>query len=138
MVKIGKLAGGLLARTGDDFYLVGELKVPCDWTAAGFQDPGEIAALERHYLKLTPLPGTNPEIAEPYLELSSEISGDALGKLLYERMVIQRNASVSERIWDLIFDAEENEGRTVVNVDWLAEIPGEIWEIVRDQILTCL
>ena len=136
MAKIGRLAGGLLAKTGDEYYLVGELKIPCDWAKAGFEDPGEIAALERHYLKLTPLASPGPELAEPCLEMGVE--GEALAKLLYERLVIHRNASVSERLWDLIFDAEENAGRALVNGDWLAAMPKEIWEIVRDEVLSCL
>ncbi|MCR9141828.1 MAG: precorrin-3B C(17)-methyltransferase [bacterium] len=136
MAKTGRIAGGLIAQSGEDYYLVGELKIPCDWAAAGFEDPGEIKALERHYLKLTPLADARPEISEPYLEI--DLEGEKLAQLLYRRLVIHRNASVSERLWDLIFDAEENEGQTVVNADWLARMPEEIWEIVRDEVLQCL
>ena len=137
MAQVGRLAGALLAKSGDDYHLVGELKIPCDWTAAGFQDPGEIAALQRHYVKLTPLAGaTSPEISEPYLTIDME--GEKLAETLYARLAIHRNASVSERLWDLIFDAEENEDETIVDGNWLAEMPGEIWEIVRGEVLRCV
>jgi hypothetical protein len=137
MARVGRLAGALLAETGGEFFLVGNTKEPCDFEAAGFESPGEIDALERRYIRLAPRRAV--ELAAPYLRL--DLEGEALAALLAERLLIERNASVSDRLWRLLIDPsgqEELPQDEAVDARWLAEIPAPIWRIVRDTVLRCL
>ena len=137
MARVGRLAGALLAETGGEFFLVGNTKEPCDFEAAGFESPGEIDALERRYIRLAPRRAV--ELAAPYLRL--DLEGEALAALLAERLLIERNASVSDRLWRLLIDPsgqEELPEDEAVDARWLAEIPAPIWGIVRDTVLRCL
>lgn len=137
MARVGRLAGALLAESGGEFFLVGNTKEPCDFEAEGFESPGEIDARERRYIRLVPR-GT-VELAAPCLTL--ELEGEALAALLAERLLIERNASVSDRLWRLLMDPsgqEELPEDKVVDARWLAEIPALIWAIVRDTVLRCL
>ncbi len=137
MARVGRLAGALLAETGGEFFLVGNTKEPCDFEAAGFESPGEIDALERRYIRLAPRRAV--ELAAPHLRL--DLEGEALAVLLAERLLIERNASVSDRLWRLLIDPsgqEELPQDEAVDARWLAEIPAPIWGIVRDTVLRCL
>jgi hypothetical protein len=137
MARVGRLAGALLAETGGEFFLVGNTKEPCDFEAAGFESPGEINARERRYIKLAPQ--RTVRLAAPYLRL--ELEGEALAALLAERLLIERNASVSDRLWQLLMDPSgqgELPEDEAVDARWLAEIPAPIWGIVRDTVLRCL
>jgi hypothetical protein len=137
MARVGRLAGAILAETGGEFFLVGNTKEPCDFEAAGFESPGEIDALERRYIRLAPRRAV--ELATPYLRL--ELEGEELAALLAERLLIARNASVSDRLWQLLMDPsgqEEVPEDDAVDARWLSEIPAPIWGIVRDTVLRCL
>lgn len=137
MARVGRLAGAILAKSGGEFFLVGNTKEPCDFEAAGFESPGEIDALERRYIKLAPR--REVELAAPYLTL--DLEGEPLAALLAERLLIERNASVSDRLWRLLIDPSEQEELPedeAVDARWLAEIPTPIWAIVRDTVLRCL
>ena len=137
MARVGRLAGAILAETGGEFFLVGNTKEPCDFEAAGFEAPGEIDALERRYIRLAPR--RTVELAAPYLRL--DLEGEALAALLAERLLIERNASVSDRLWRLLIDPsgqEELPEEEAVDARWLVEIPAPIWGIVRDTVLRCL
>ena len=137
MARVGRIAGAILAETGGEFFLVGNTKEPCDFEAAGFESPGEIDALERRYIRLAPRRAV--ELAAPYLRL--DLEGEALAALLAERLLIERNASVSDRLWRLLIDPrgrEELPEDEAVDARWLAEIPAPIWGIVRDTVLRCL
>jgi hypothetical protein len=137
MARVGRLAGAILAETGGEFFLVGNTKEPCDFEAAGFEAPGEIDAVEDAYIRLVPRGAV--ELAAPYLTL--ELEGEALAALLAERLLIERNASVSDRLWRLLIDPsgqEEVPEDEAVDARWLPEIPAPIWGIVRDTVLRCL
>ncbi|MBF6569413.1 MAG: precorrin-3B C(17)-methyltransferase [Candidatus Binataceae bacterium] len=137
MARVGRLAGAILAETGGEFYLVGNTKEPCDFEAAGFESPGEIDALKKRYIKLAPLGAI--ELGAPYLKL--EVEGEALAALLAERLLIERNASVSDRLWRLLMDPsgqDEDPAGEAVDARWLGEIPAPLWGIVRDTVLRCL
>lgn len=137
MARVGRLAGAILAESAGDFFLVGNTKEPCDFEAAGFDPPGEIDALERRYIRLAPRRAI--ELAAPYLRL--DLEGEALAALLAERLLIERNASVSDRLWRLLMDPdgrEEPSDCEAVDARWLAEIPAPVWRIVRDTVLRCL
>jgi len=137
MARIGRLAGAILAETDGEFFLIGNTKEPCDFEAAGFESPDEIDALGRRYIRL--VPRRTIELAAPCLTL--ELEGEALAALLAERLLIERNASVSDRLWRLLMDPdgrEEPPEGEAVDARWLAEIPSPIWGIVRDTVLRCI
>jgi hypothetical protein len=137
MARVGRIAGAILAETGGEFFLVGNTKEPCDFEAAGFESPGEIDALGPRYMRLAPR--RTVELTAPYLRL--DLEGEALAVMLAERLLIERNASVSERLWRLLIDSsgqEELPEDEAVDARWLAEIPAPIWGIVRDTVLRCL
>lgn len=136
MAVVCRLAGALLIESVSEFFLVGNLKEPCDFSAAGFEEPIEIDATKEPYIRLT---AKNEIIVSgPCLTIDSD--GEALAKLLAERLIIARNGSVSDRLWRLIIDpsGQEEVPDSPVNATWLAEIPSQIWQIVRDTVLRCL
>lgn len=136
MARVGRLAGALLAESEGRFFLVGNPKEPCDFQAVGFEDPGEIDALARSFVELRPM----REIALDGPKLAVELEGEYLARLLAQRLLIERNGSVSERLWRLVTGAEDDEDEApagLVEADWLAEVPGGIWRIVRGAVLKC-
>ncbi len=136
MALVGRLAGAILAETEGQFFLVGNPKEPCDFAAVGFEPPGVIDAMERPFIRLSTLRPV--QLPQPYVTMTVE--GEALARLLVDRFVIQRNGSVSDRLWRLVTDPkQENRAAPVGNIDarWLGEIPAEIWQIVRETVLKC-
>ncbi len=137
MARVGRLAGAILAQTEGRFFLVGNPKEPCDFKAAGFEDPGVIDALEHPLVELRVRRPT--EIASPCIMMM--IEGEPLAKFLAERFLIARNASVSDRLWRLVIDPEatgDDPLDGVIDARWFGEIPDAIWRIVRDAVLRCL
>ena len=72
----------------------------------------------------------------PPVPLSSPLEVDdrdalELAQILTQRLVIARNGSVSERLWRLV--THENATRA----QWLVDVPAQVWEIVREQVLRC-
>ena len=143
MARVGRLGGALIAETRGDYFLVGNTKAPCDFRAAGFEPPGEIDAMKTPYLRLRPLRegavvGIS-HIAPPALLLGVE--GEELPRLLVQRFVIERNGSVSDRLWRLVWNLDDPlDDPEPVERDarWLGDIPAPIWQIVRDTVLRCL
>ena len=68
-----------------------------------------------------------------YLEMDTQ--GEDLAKLLHKRFSIERNNSISNRLWNVAI-CGKNEGR--VDTQWLEQMPDEVWEIVKEGILKCL
>ncbi|MDH5674396.1 MAG: precorrin-3B C(17)-methyltransferase [Myxococcales bacterium] len=137
MSRVGRLGGAILAETEGRYFLVGNLKQPCDFEAAGFEAPTqEITGLEPGYIELQA--ESEIRLSEPHLAL--ELEGEALAQVLADRFIIARNGSVSERLWDLVMQPDDllppPEG-PAVPARWLGEIPKEIFGIVRDQVLRC-
>lgn len=130
MARVGRLAGALLVETQGEFFLVGDLKEPCDWAAAGFEPPVRTPGVDVHFVRLQPVRAV--EVSPPLLVL--EVEGEPLAALLYERLVIHRNASVSERLWRLVTQGEA-EPRT--DARWLGQMPASVWNVVRDGVLKC-
>jgi hypothetical protein len=131
MARVGRLSGALLAESEGHFWLVGDLKEPCDFAAAGFEPPGEIDAKARPFVRLCPT--RQVTLASPWLRVSLE--GEALAHLLSQRLVIERNGSVSDRLWRLII--HESGGAPEIDARWLVETPRHVWQIVRDNVLRC-
>ena len=136
MAQIGRLAGALLVETRDEWWLVGNTKEPCDWGAHGFEAPPEVDAMKRPYVRLQK--AGKPNIGEPHLVV--ELEGEALARELATRLLVERNGSVSERLWRLVLGVEEpsEAQRGGVACRWLIEAPDPIWRIVRDSVLRCL
>jgi hypothetical protein len=142
MNHVSRLGGALLLESDDDHFLVGDLKRPCDFAAAGFVPPA--AALEPLVRPFVPLARTAAPrtVVGPWLDLGDHARGEDLALLLAQRLVIARNGSVSERLWRLILspDPEADEippASAIIDARWLVEMPGPLWQIVRDTILTC-
>jgi hypothetical protein len=136
MARIGRLAGALLVETGEQWWLVGNTKEPCDWRAHGFESPPEIDAVKRPYLCLQSV--GKPRLDEPHLFVEKE--GEELAKEIARRMLVARNGSVSERLWRLILGVDDanDHPRGAIDARWLVEIPEPVWRVVRDAVLQCL
>jgi hypothetical protein len=139
MASVGRLAGGLLLETklNDQpaWFLVGDTKVPCDWLSAGFAPPPERDVIRERFIQLE-------VVGVPTLSgttLSIDLEGSEAARVMGERLTVSRNGSVSERLWGLILGEDEIEqpsGR-VVRCAWLCEMPGTVWDVVRDAVLKC-
>jgi hypothetical protein len=143
MSRVGRLAGAILAETEGQYFLVGNTKEPCNFAQAGFEAPVEVDALKRPYLKLSVTGSVDMD--PPWLTLPLE--GEGVPRLLGERFLIERNGSVSDRLWRMVLspDAEEAGAPVTqsihaqaINARWLAEIPAPVWQIVRDTVLRCM
>jgi hypothetical protein len=136
MALVGRLAGAILAETEGQFFLVGNPKEPCDFAAVGFEPPGVVNAMEHPFIRLSPL--RRVQVPQPYVRV--EVEGEALARLLVDRFVIQRNGSVSDRLWRLVTDPKQAQHAVsggTLEARWLGEIPTEIWNIVRETVLKC-
>jgi hypothetical protein len=137
MARVGRIAGAILAETGGQYYLVGNTKKPCDWTAAGFEAPSEIDAMKRPYLAL--VAHAPVELDGTHLTLALE--GEELPRRLAECFVIRRTGSVSERLWRLVVgagDEDDEPAAGTVDARWLGEMPLRVWQVVQDTVLRCV
>lgn len=138
MARVGRLGGAILAETQGEVYLIGNTKVPCDFREAGFEPPDQVELVKGAYLRLKPL--REVKIAAPVLLL--DVEGEELAKKLVQRFVIDRNGSVSERLWRLVYSPDDplDDAEAPVERDarWLGDIPEPIWQLVRDNVLRCL
>lgn len=130
--KIYRLAGAILAETNGEYYLVGELKEPCDFERHGFEKPSELDP--DHPVKYQKLKVLGPILVDEE-RLEMEAQGEELAELLFKRFVILRNYSVSDRLWRVVTVKKKN---GVTDARWLEQMPDEVWEIVRENILKCL
>jgi hypothetical protein len=63
-----------------------------------------------------------------------------LADLVARRFVIERNGSVSERLWRLVLtpkDALDPPNDGTFDATWLVEMPEQVWEVVRNAVLKC-
>lgn len=140
--RMGRLAGAIVVLTERDgepaHYLVGDTKVPCDWSAAGFARPRERDAKAHPYVRL--IPSGAIRIPPPYVRIGTE--GEAAARVLADCLLVPRNGSVSERLWRLVTgETDESEPAQLseaIDARWLTDIPEPIWTIVRDVVLRCL
>lgn len=139
MARAFRLAGAIIAQTGEDYFQIGLTKEPCDYGAAGFEEPGSEPAGAPWFVRLRPLPA-RVRLSPPWLELS--LGGEALARTLSARFVIERNGSVSERLWRLVLAAgdpdDDDEPHERVDARWLGEMPSPIWQMIRDTVLRCI
>jgi hypothetical protein len=131
--KVTRLAGAILAETNGDYYLIGELKEPCDFLKYGFQTPPESAP--ENPVKYKKLTVAGPVSSEEGACLEMETQGEDLAELLFRRFVILRNYSVSDRLWRVAILKGDKDGRA--DGRWLEQMPDDVWDIVRENILKC-
>lgn len=134
MARVTRLSGAILAETQARYFLVGNPKEPCAWECEGFADPGVVDAHTEPFRELAAR-GT-PKLTGPLLLVRSE--GEALAKTLAERLLIRRNGSVSERLWNLVWSGREPRAGDTLDADWLLEMPNDVWHIVQDSVLRCV
>ena len=127
MTRIGRLAGSLLVETSGAWYLVGHLKQPCDFEAAGFAPPTDIETRAPSGIRLETIAPVT--MAQPWLDVTVE--GDAVVPLCARRLLVERTGLVSERLWRLITESSDDGTR------WFGDIPDAVWDIVRDGVLRC-
>jgi hypothetical protein len=130
MARIGRMAGAIVAQTGGVYYLVGDTKEPCDFTAHGFvAPPAERSPVQQPWVRLQVR-------GEPRLQaaLHMDVEGEALPEMLAHRFLIRRNGSVSERLWNVVTEHHD----TAAPVTWLHAMPAPVWDIVRDTVLRCV
>ena len=119
MAWIGRIAGAILAHDDGHFFLIGSLKEPCDFQGLGLEDPeqaeGGFDPLTQRYCQLKSIVkdmpcgnlwdvlDKNPSLSEGIGEkiLFMEHGSKELNHTLARSFLIRRNASVSERLWDL-------------------------------------
>jgi hypothetical protein len=136
MARVGRLAGAILAETNGEYFLVGNTKAPCDWAREGFDGPGVVDAMKRPWIRLKAV--RTVAIGEPYLAM--DLEGEPLAAALAQRFVIERNGSVSDRLWRLVTNPDdllEPPPRSSIDARWLGEIPAPVWRVVRDSVLRC-
>lgn len=138
MARVGRLAGAILAESEGQYWLVGNTKTPCDWAKAGFETPVAIDALGRPFFRLARTGEVT--LAAPWLEL--DVEGEPLAAMLAERFLIERNGSVSDRLWRLVLQRGDPDAETgpdhALDARWLGHVPAGIWKIVRDSVLRCV
>ncbi|GAC1341639.1 MAG: hypothetical protein NVSMB23_13460 [Myxococcales bacterium] len=130
MARVGRLAGALLAESEGSYFLVGDLKEPCDFRSAGFQAPERTPGPDLPFVRLQPL--RDVSLAAPRLVL--DVEGEELALLLFRRLVIARNGSVSSRLWRVVTGPHQ---QTEIDARWLGHLPLEVWDIVRESVLRC-
>ncbi|HEY2515334.1 MAG TPA: precorrin-3B C(17)-methyltransferase [Polyangiaceae bacterium] len=138
MARVGRLAGAILVETGGEYFLVGNTKEPCAWESHGFVTPAEIDAKKCPFVALKT---TRPvALGEPFLHVETVLEGPAVAQLLADRFLIERNGSVSDRLWRLVTNPDdelEPKPRSSIEATWLAAMPAPVWLIVRDTVLRC-
>ncbi len=130
--RVSRLAGAILLEADGQHYLVGNTKEPCDFAAAGFEPPAQpIDAMARPFVRLAQVRPVT--LRAPVLTL--DLAGEAAAARLAAAFVIERNGSVSERLWRLVVgdDARPDD----IDARWLGQMPAQVWQVVRDTVLKC-
>jgi hypothetical protein len=128
--RVSRLAGAILVASDAGWFLVGNPKEPLDLAAAGFAAVHPIDAMVRPFIRLEP--AAPAPLRAPVLEL--DLTGEAAAARLAAAFVIERNGSVSDRLWRLVLgDAPA----ATVDARWLGRMPLAVWQVVRDTVLKC-
>jgi hypothetical protein len=120
MIRVGRYAGSIVVEHDGGQILVGNPKEPC--AVKGPLAPPWVRALDERL----PLSGCQLLVAHE--------RPDELARIVAEKLLIERNGSVSERLWRLITD-----GKTAgeLPAQWLVDAPTRVWQVVRDTVLKC-
>ena len=128
MTRAFRLAGAIVAQSGEDYFQIGVTKEPCDYAGAGFERPESEPTSPPWFVRLR--------------AVEARVGGEELAHALAERFVLERNGSVSERLWRLVLsggdpDADDELGERV-DARWLGEMPAPIWQMLRNTVLRCI
>src|SRR5713101_1861726 len=131
---VGRLAGALFAQCHDSFFLIGNTKQPCNWEACGLAVPGEIDAIKYPFVRLSPLQPVEISIPRLRIEVAKVQPPETLAQVLADRFLIERNGSVSDRLWRLVLQQGDDPESLMEEADatWLAQMPPHVWKIVRE------
>jgi len=136
-VVVERLAGSFLVRGEGRFELVGQPKMPCDWSSVGFEKPTGIDAPGARRAELVCL--REPELPGPRLIFDRPF--DVVANAIASRLVVARNGSASERLWSLVLDADDPDdldASLVVDATWVIDMPERAFGLIRDNVLRCL
>ncbi|WP_078128683.1 precorrin-3B C(17)-methyltransferase [Leptospira alexanderi] len=132
---IGRLGGGILFKSLEKFYIIGKIKIPTRFEDYGFADPEEYE--DRYFeLKIIEFEKVRNLRFEFLMFVPNEISPHEI----YEKLVIHRNSSVSERLLTYVKNQSEKvflNGQEYTDISWLGIVPSEVWNLVRGVILKC-
>jgi hypothetical protein len=117
MARIGRWMGAIVVESDGAHWLVGNPKEPCAEVPETLAPP-YVRALA------SPVPLADALVID-------DGDGAAVARVLAAKLVIQRNGSVSERLWRLV------SGDGATRAQWLVDVPQPIWDIVRDTVLRC-
>ncbi|WP_061206422.1 precorrin-3B C(17)-methyltransferase [Leptospira santarosai] len=135
LAYIGRLGGAILLKSFEKFYIVGKIKTPIRFEDYGFTDPGEYG--DCHFeLKIREVEKMRNFGFEFLMSVRNEISP----REIYEKLVIHRNSSVSERLLTYVRNQSEQvflNGQEYTDISWLGAVPSEVWNLVRGAILKC-
>jgi hypothetical protein len=131
------MAGAIVAKTNDAYYMVGDRKQPLNFAEYGFHEIPERDPKEQPIVKLETLGDREVKMESP--QLLMDVEGEELAERLKELFMIHRNGSISERLWGLVGESSEplDDQPDVIDARWLSQTPLEVWEIVRDSMLRC-
>ncbi len=122
MARIGRFAGSLLIATQEGWFLVGNPKEPCEWVQENLPPPYLLA-----------VPESAERLRPPLLIVDGE--GEPIARAIGDRLLIDRNGLVSERLWRILLHGQE--GAAEIRCEWLTKIPAHVWQVVRDSMLKC-
>jgi hypothetical protein len=131
-VVLSRLAGAILAETAGQAFLLGNTKMPADFPAAGFVAPAIIDALATPALPLVMLRTIERPAPRIHLPVTA-VDPAAAAAHVAGLFVIERNGSVSDRLWRLVLAEQGGD----VQAAWLGQMPIAVWQIVRDTVLRC-
>ncbi|QOI52787.1 precorrin-3B C(17)-methyltransferase [Leptospira interrogans] len=135
LAYIGRLGGAILFKTLEKFYIIGKLKNSICFEEYGFQNPGE------NYNKYLELKIVDMEKVLNFpFEFSMFLPNQILPEEIYEKLVIHRNSSISERLLNYAYEKSERvflNGQEYRDISWLGIIPLEVWNLVRGILLKC-
>ncbi len=136
MGLVSRLGGAILAKTGEDYFLVGDLKEPLVFEEFGFVTPEVLSGKETPFIKLQCQ--NNRNVSLPASEcLAMALEGEELARKLVKSFMIFRNGSISERLWRLVTETSKTGKDGMITAHWLGETPDEVWDAVRDSVLRC-
>lgn len=135
-----RVKGGLICHAHNEMYFIGHPKEPCKFVELGFADPGEITAPKPAWVQLQPASGDTLPTLSDFTDralMSDTLSAKELADKMAELFMIERNGSISERLWGLMAEYSPRTDAGEVDGRWLSDTPVEVWDIVRDQVLRC-
>ena len=131
---LGRLGGAMLVQSANEYYLIGKPKQPVDFSEYGFEAPGEY----ENFTQLTVEDAA--KTADIKYDMLSSVSAGEFALAIYQRFAIYRNSSISERLVSYVTSKSQrvaHNGGEFTDVRWLAAMPQESWEIIRDSLLKC-